>query len=908
MNEIESKWNKWDLHLHTPFTKLNNGFILSNDKDDVWDHFCEVIENSDVKVFGITDYFSSDNYFTFIKLFNEKYPHSNKLFFPNIEFRLEVSVNKSAEEVNLHVIFSNLTDKGKIETFLQKLDTNIRRSGAVVSCKDLNSKIDFESAGVDYRNLERILKEVFGKEEPYIIIAASNNAGLRPDNKSPRKLNLTDEIDKICDGFFGGSQNIEYYLKVDRYESKEIAKKKAVFACSDAHSFNDLEESLGKRLSKNNSGNLVIEKDITWIKSECTFDGLKQVLFEPDTRIYIGETKPPQPTNIIESIIFNIPSGSNITVKSGNVDRKLDFCFAGLNKKLNLSPYFNCFIGGRGSGKSTILNFLGLHSKDPTLSKEFWSKMQPSFIPSDLRIFNFNGIGTFEYIGQSEVESFAVNKEAFTNAIYQRANLLMEGKLVSKELELNECLIKLNSFIEIIYELKDSIAKKIELESERNGLENSIRITNSPEYSKIVDNITLKSTSKQELEVWRKKIDTLKSEMNVIKEKYDSVYNEADIKNNKSEKNEIAKPYIEAFRKAKTNIESINQLLDLKNFDSLIKMEDEISRELLKYEKELSEMLEKAGLSDENILQIKNAPQRIVKVSEDISNLSKKSIDLQKELDKYEEDFAIALKSKDAYEIIINEAIIPLTQTLEEQSINNKGRDIKQIGLSYYFDTDLAWTHISAHFYKEFSELYKNHEKGEYVRSFMFENRSKFKGTYEEICEFLDKEDSKKGFIKFIKDVFEFKTNYLIFKFFRDQYLNNVRNYKRIQVLYDGKDIERASFGQKCTAVMVILLLFGNYPLIIDEPEAHLDSSLIANYLVPLIKAKKSNRQIIFATHNANFVVNGDSEKIFILNNISGATIITESTIENSKNREELLKLEGGVEAFRNRGDKLFIP
>ena len=47
----------------------------------------------------------------------------------------------------------------------------------------------------------------------------------------------------------------------------------------------------------------------------------------------------------------------------------------------------------------------------------------------------------------------------------------------------------------------------------------------------------------------------------------------------------------------------------------------------------------------------------------------------------------------------------------------------------------------------------------------------------------------------------------------------------------------------------------------------YLDSSLIANYLVPLIKSVKKNRQIIFATHNANFVVNGDSEKIFILKN-----------------------------------------
>jgi ABC-type cobalamin/Fe3+-siderophores transport system ATPase subunit len=130
---------------------------------------------------------------------------------------------------------------------------------------------------------------------------------------------------------------------------------------------------------------------------------------------------------------------------------------------------------------------------------------------------------------------------------------------------------------------------------------------------------------------------------------------------------------------------------------------------------------------------------------------------------------------------------------------------------------------------------------------------------------------------------------------------------KIIQVKYDNRDVEQASFGQRCTAVVVILLLFGNYPLIIDEPEAHLDSSLIANYLVPLLKEKKSDRQIIFATHNANFVINGDAEKIFILKNESGETEVIETTIEDITNREELLKLEGGKEAFEKRGEKLNI-
>ena len=79
-------------------------------------------------------------------------------------------------------------------------------------------------------------------------------------------------------------------------------------------------------------------------------------------------------------------------------------------------------------------------------------------------------------------------------------------------------------------------------------------------------------------------------------------------------------------------------------------------------------------------------------------------------------------------------------------------------------------------------------------------------------------------------------------------------------------------------------VMLGNTPIIIDEPEAHLDSNLIAKYLVELVKTVKKNRQIIFATHNANFVVNGDSELIHILTmSDSKVTNSCETSIENMR-------------------------
>ena len=71
-----SEWRIWDLHLHAPGTKLTDGF----GGDAGWDRFCDAVEGSGVAAFGITDYFSLDSYFEFVRRFRERYPESHKVF------------------------------------------------------------------------------------------------------------------------------------------------------------------------------------------------------------------------------------------------------------------------------------------------------------------------------------------------------------------------------------------------------------------------------------------------------------------------------------------------------------------------------------------------------------------------------------------------------------------------------------------------------------------------------------------------------------------------------------------------------------------------------------------------------------------------------------------------------------
>jgi len=74
--------------------------------------------------------------------------------------------------------------------------------------------------------------------------------------------------------------------------------------------------------------------------------------------------------------------------------------------------------------------------------------------------------------------------------------------------------------------------------------------------------------------------------------------------------------------------------------------------------------------------------------------------------------------------------------------------------------------------------------------------------------------------------------------------------------------LEALSTGQKATAVLLLLLLESEAPLIVDQPEDDLDNRFITDGVVPIMKNEKRKRQFIFSTHNANIPVLGDAELI----------------------------------------------
>ena len=79
------------------------------------------------------------------------------------------------------------------------------------------------------------------------------------------------------------------------------------------------------------------------------------------------------------------------------------------------------------------------------------------------------------------------------------------------------------------------------------------------------------------------------------------------------------------------------------------------------------------------------------------------------------------------------------------------------------------------------------------------------------------------------------------------------------------KSIEAGSVGEKSTAILSLLLSAGDHPILIDQPEDDLDNRYVYNVVVDLLRRQKFSRQVIIATHNANIPVNGDAELIVAL-------------------------------------------
>ncbi len=626
-------------------------------------------------------------------------------------------------------------------------------------------------------------------------------------------------------------------------------------------------------------------KQNLWIKADPTFEGLKQILFEPKHRVFIGADAPMNPLICINKVEFDFPNDAKFENES--------FCLSGKTEIL-FSPNFTCLIGGRGTGKSTILNLIHEKLKVGD-NKIFQSKKikdengKVVSISDCVKIDNDTDEKYIEFLSQNEVEEFAQDYQKLTLAVYSRILKRDDEGLILK----NESLLKnnLDAFRTHIVQKRKIVFLKSELEQKIKEQETNRKLVasfTSEDYKKLNDELKTITTNLNAITNANENYLQFISELNTII-------------NNYSQKN-IANQYSAEIDRIIKAIE--NSILESKAIDfstSTVEITN-LSQQLSEKRTELKKYLSEKGLTEESQKDISNANIIISNLETEIEKKRVEITDTQNKINAF--NISKAITSSNNYRTELEEQIKEVSNILEQL----ENSSVKPISLKFEFDSISATERVFTDFKKLFEgQINRSNHKGDSILSeILFSIAPSNITDKETLISTIQHYPSSSTAKQFLMELFSNESNFEAYKLLCQMTFLNYSEFKKVKVQYDSRPIENSSFGQRCTAVLVILLLLGNNPIIIDEPEAHLDSLLISNYLVEVIKDRKPSRQIIFATHNANFVVNGDAELIHILNidEATQSTFLNSTTIENETSRETLISLEGGIEAFRKRENK----
>jgi ABC-type Mn2+/Zn2+ transport system ATPase subunit len=120
----------------------------------------------------------------------------------------------------------------------------------------------------------------------------------------------------------------------------------------------------------------------------------------------------------------------------------------------------------------------------------------------------------------------------------------------------------------------------------------------------------------------------------------------------------------------------------------------------------------------------------------------------------------------------------------------------------------------------------------------------------------------------------------------------------------EARPLSVLSPGQRCSAILPILLLSGTDPLVIDQPEENLDNRLIRQVVVNILASMKLHRQVIIATHNPNLPVLGDVEQCVVLQATGRdlSTVVASGSLDAADVSRYVTEImEGGREAFQYR-------
>ena len=876
---IGSNWRKWDLHVHTKGTAKNDQFTSAD-----FDIFCSILfkkslENK-IAAIGITDYFSVENYKK-VKNYlskideNEDFSDEEKalikqiLILPNVELRM-LPVTDKGKLVNIHCIFNpSFVDSLENDFFAlikHSGDTGkdylMNRKGMIDLGKSLDSSLEEEAAykkGVDnfvvyHGELKKLLENNSNFRENVIIVVSNSNrdgaSGFQKhydlfEDSDPSSLDaVRKSIYCISQAVFSGNEgDIIYFLGKKKDNEDEVKNKcgtlKPCIHGSDAHT----EDKLF----------LPDKGRFCWIKADPTFEGLKQIIYEPESgeRVKIGQIEPDQKD--VYKVISNIRF-SNTSDFPGEIKFNRNLC---------------SIIGSRSSGKSALLAYVA-HSVDAGLTEKMIKG------PGEGDEYHWDKIIKSEFKYSIEWSNGQSNKESPGKIVY-----IHQDYLFDKSKDPDEIKAKIKPVLFKV--LPDFKVKYIQAE-------NNIEILNK-KIEEQVDNWFGLSDDYTSIDEQLKDLgnkEAIQKEIEEIETKIKNLKDTDQLSNEELEQYQKASADISGFEskieKTTTELRKLSDVSEVNKYFSGIEIT--LSPALASLPQKLQDKIMK-GLkkTEDGILEEVN--KQVVEYKKSIEEEKTDAEGKNKQIREDNKEVMVKYQGNVELEGLVNKIneyndVLKNIESIETEKKNIQDRSdscVKTIKSNLDIRKSIIEDLVTNIQSADQSIL----EDIQFGVEFGVENR--LKEITQKINTKVNTEFVDKGQLKF-DDIRRKTGEFLLAIYSEQQKVIAGNDKKRIasdtlslteEILFtaemEGDKIGGFSeptmtAGKRALFALKLILAESEdtWPLLIDQPEDDLDSRSIYDDVVPFLKTKKKERQIIMVSHNANLVIGADSEQIIVAN------------------------------------------
>ena len=851
MRDKGSIWNIWDLHVHTPASIVNH--YTAGSDCDVWENYIRDLEAlpKEVKVLGINDYLFIDGYKKVLKYKEQGRLQNIDLILPVVEFRLsQFGGNRLFSRVNFHVIFSNEVNADVIQAqFLNALQNKYHLSpefdsitwGGVITKEnlaDLGRRIianvpeeekanygsdiieGFNNLNLSYKDILEVLNNApqYFEGKYLTAIGKTEWADIKwTESSIAEKKNIINSVDFV----FTAAETVDSYNNAfENLVNSNVNSR--LLDCSDAH-------RNSCSTDKDRIGNCHC-----WIKAETSFEGLKQVLYEPDER---------------KSVSILRPQMKN----SYQVIDRVELDETGFwNNTIQINPNLNTIIGGRATGKSTLLKAIAAKQVNIRLKEEdgFVSKHL-----SGVKVIWADGEehpeNQIDFFNQSYMHELAEDKDALNDVLkgiivekdeqhvlstYETSNNQLKGQLTRDILALfqNRELIK-------------STITKIREKGNKEGIKTGV----ADLKSKMMELSKGASMTDEDLLQYQKQSDS-------IAEKDKSIATAShDI----------------TLLKSSTQYTIVNgEYLRTSGLDAL-----EYGENLTQVQSQFSSFQNRVATEWTTFIEqvIKASEESVEKLKKEISEIKESEL-FKKGLKFYADNKEIGdLKTK----IEEEEKKITEIELLEKELQQQKAEESRLFEaiitnhLSYFANTQQVIDNLK--FETEgllistqrrlrqndlngFLENALNQRSGERQQYLADLELGYATNTETTIRDFLKRSLDGEIVLKNYNEIQQVVTRLLSENWFVMDY----------ELFYQNDTFAQMSSGKQAFVILKLLLDFSDKknPILIDQPEDSLDNRAIFNELVTYIIRKKKERQIILVTHNPNVVVSSDTENVIVAN------------------------------------------